>query len=118
MVQLGMITLDTSDPRRIAGWWAERIGGRIEFDADGWFCIVRADAFPVALGFQRVDDPTPGKNRLHLDLVREPADDREAIIADWVAAGAVHLGKRGEDAFAWDTFSDPDGNEFCIADSH
>ena len=118
MVQLGMVTFDTKDPRRIAAWWAERIGGSIVFDADGWFCIVQATDFSVALGFQKVEDPTPGKNRLHLDLVRGDGEDRRALLDEWVGAGATHLGKRGEASFSWDTLTDPDGNEFCIADPH
>lgn len=118
MVQLGMVTVDTEDPRKLAGWWAERLNGEIVMDSDGWFCVVRAPGVPVALGFQKIDDPTPGKNRQHLDLTREPGEDREAVIAEWTAAGAGHLGQRGEDGFFWDTFADPDGNQFCISDPH
>lgn len=118
MIRLGMVTLDTSDPRSIAGWWADRLGGEIAHDADGWFCIVRAPEVPVALGFQKVEDLSPGKNRVHLDFDRTPDVDRAAMIAEWVAAGATHLGRRGESDFSWDTFADPDGNEFCIGDPH
>lgn len=118
MIRLGMITIDTAEPRHLAQWWAERLSGEIVHDAEGWFCIVRAPEVPVALGFQRVDEPTPGKNRVHLDLDRSADIDRDAMVADWVAAGATHLGKRGEDSFSWDTFTDPEGNEFCIGDPH
>lgn len=118
MIRLGMITVDTEDPRTLAEWWAERLGGEIVDDADGWFCMVRAPEIPVALGFQRVDDPTPGKNRLHLDLDRSDDVDRDRMVAEWVAAGAAHLGRRGEAGFSWDTFADPAGNEFCIGDPH
>ncbi|GAB2551521.1 VOC family protein [Leucobacter ruminantium] len=118
MIRLGMITIDTADARGLAAWWAERLGGEIVHDAEGWFCMVRAPQLPVALGFQRVDEPTPGKNRLHLDLDRGTEAARESVVADWVAAGATHLGQRGEADFRWDTFADPDGNEFCIGDPH
>lgn len=118
MIRLGMITVDTADPRTLASWWAGRLGGEIVHDAEGWFCIVQAPEVPVALGFQKVAEPTPGKNRVHLDLDRETGADRDAVVAEWVAAGAAHLGRRGEDDFSWDTFADPDGNEFCIGDPH
>jgi hypothetical protein len=39
-------------------------------------------------------------------------------VAEWVEAGAAHLGRRGEEGFSWDTFADPHGNEFCIGDPH
>lgn len=83
---------------------------------DGWYCVVSIPDSGVALGFQKVDVPSPGKNRLHLDLTRDPGDDREQLVAAWVAAGATHLGRRGEEEYLWDTFADPDGNEFCIDD--
>jgi len=118
MIKLGMVTVDTLEPRPLAAWWAERLGGEIVMDMEGWFCVVRAPEVPVALGFQKIEDPTPGKNRLHLDLERTPDEDREQMIAAWVAAGAKHLGPRGEEGFRWDTFEDPDGNQFCIADPH
>jgi catechol 2,3-dioxygenase-like lactoylglutathione lyase family enzyme len=118
MIQLGMTTIDTPDPRGLAGWWAERLGGRIVQDFDGFFCMVQAPGLPLALGFQKVDAPTPGKNRLHLDFNRSADEDRVQLVGEWVAAGARHLGLRGEEGFAWDTFADPDGNEFCIGDAH
>ncbi|WP_198142009.1 VOC family protein [Leucobacter komagatae] len=118
MIQLSMITIDTADPRALAAWWAERLGGEIAQDIDGWFCVVRAPEAPVALGFQKVAEPTPGKNRAHLDFDRTPDVDREAMVAEWVAAGAIHLGQRGDSDFTWDTFADPAGNEFCIGDPH
>lgn len=118
MINLGMVTIDTPDPRALAAWWAERLSGEIVFDSDGWFCIVRAPGAPVALGFQRVEDSTPGKNRLHLDFDRSADVERDAMVQEWVNAGATHLGARGEADFAWDTFADPAGNEFCIGDPH
>lgn len=118
MVGLSMITMDTTDPRGLAGWWADRLGGEIVHESDGWFCIVRAPQLPAALGFQKVDDPGTGKNRLHLDFDVDGSVDRTALVAEWVDAGATHLGRRGEAGLAWDTFSDPDGNEFCIGDPH
>lgn len=116
MIRIGMVTVDTRDARGLAAWWAERLGGEITVDMDGWYCVVSIPDSGVALGFQKVDDPSPGKNRLHLDLTRNPGDDREQLVAAWVAAGATHLGRRGEEGYLWDTFADPDGNEFCIDD--
>lgn len=116
MVTLGMVTIDAADARALADWWAERLGGKVELDMDGAFCMVQAPGFPVGLGVQRVDDPTPGKNRLHFDFSRDTGSDHDAFVAEWIEAGATHLGRRGGDGFAWDTFADPEGNEFCVGD--
>jgi len=118
MIELGMVTIDTTDARALAQWWAERLNGEIVEDMEGWFCIIAVPGMPVQIGFQKVDDPTPGKNRLHLDFAYSAGTNREQAVGEWVAAGATHLGYRGEEGFHWDTFTDPAGNEFCIGDPH
>lgn len=118
MVRINMVTIDTADARALAAWWAERLGGEVTADMDGWYCMVSAPGSDIVLGFQKVDDPTPGKNRLHLDIGRSADVDRDRTVAEWVAAGATHLGQRGEAGMFWDTFADPDGNEFCITEPH
>ncbi len=108
-----MITVDTTDAIRLGTWWARVLGGRIVEENDGWFVIVAFGDGRPALGFQKVDEPTRGKNRLHLDL---HADDVAAEVSRLVAEGATSLGERSVDgAFSWTTLTDPDGNEFCIA---
>lgn len=116
MIKLGMITTDTTDARELAGWWAKRLGGQIVDDLDGWFCIVRIPESSVTLGFQKVSEVTPGKNRVHLDLDRSLDADRASSVAEWVAAGATHLASVTEAGLSWDTFLDPHGNEFCLGD--
>ncbi len=50
----------------------------------------------VTLAFQQVDDPTPGKNKVHLDLI---ADDIDAEVDRLVAAGATLVERRGDENF-------------------
>ena len=64
---LGMITTDTTDAARLGTWWAEQTGGEVVETYDGWFVTVQLPG-GLLLAFQQVEDPTPGKNRLHLDL--------------------------------------------------
>ena len=118
MITLDMVTIDTTDARTLADWWAERLGGKVAQDFDGWFCMVEVPGSSVTLGFQKVADPTPGKNRMHFDLSWDATTDRQQMIGEWVAAGATHIETRGDADFQWDTFTDPAGNEFCIGDPH
>lgn len=111
---LAMITVDTTDPAPLARWWAAQTGGSIVEENDGWFVVVALPGGP-ALAFQKVDDPTPGKNRMHLDLT---AADLGAGVADLVAAGATLVAEREMDGFAWVTLADPDGNQFCVSGRH
>ena len=106
-----MITCDTTDALALATWWAEQTGGTITEENDGWYVIVSVPDSPT-LAFQKVEDPTPGKNRLHLDGL---ADDLAAEVARLREAGAGLVAERGDASFRWVTLTDPAGNEFCVA---
>lgn len=108
-LNIAMITIDSSDPRPLATWWAERLGAPIQDENDGWFFVIGSTP---ALAIQHVGDPTPGKNRIHLDLTVEDLDGaRDKLLA----AGASLVEERGDEAFRWITLADPQGNQFCIA---
>jgi predicted enzyme related to lactoylglutathione lyase len=114
-MRVAMITFDTREPRRLATWWASRLGGRVTWAADGDdFVMVEVGDGP-ALGFQRVADPTPGKNRVHVDLA---AADHEAEAARLVAAGATEVARNEGGGTAWVVLADPDGNQFCVSREH
>lgn len=109
---LSMITVDTRDALPLARWWAEQIGGTIVAENDGWYVVV-ALTNGLRLSFQKVDDPTPGKNRLHLDLT---SGDLDADIARLLAVGATKIVDYEMYGGRWATLADPDGNQFCVAE--
>ncbi|MBN9105641.1 MAG: VOC family protein [Propionibacteriaceae bacterium] len=110
-LSIGMITTDTTDALGLATWWAERLGGTVSDDNDGWFVLVHLP--DRVLAFQKVPDPTPGKNRVHLDLTTDA--ELDATRDAFLAAGATLVGEREESGFRWVTLADPDGNQFCVA---
>ena len=111
-LSLEMITIDCADPPRLARWWAEAVGGSVVRLPGPDFVLVARDGWP-ALGFQRVEEPTPGKNRMHLDLM---AEDLEAEVRRLVGLGATETGRHSVDGgFRWVVLADPDGNAFCVA---
>ncbi|MCW2690724.1 MAG: glyoxalase [Mycobacterium sp.] len=106
------ITFDCADPGRLADWWAQAVDGTVQVVAPGEFVLVSRSGMP-RLGFQRVDDPTPGKNRVHVDL---SATDVEQEVARLVSLGATETGRHAfGDDFRWVVLADPDGNAFCVA---
>ncbi len=109
---VGMATCDTTDPKGLATWWAAQTGGELVDPYDGAYVMVVGG--PVRLAFQLVESPTPGKNRLHLDLM---APDLDAEVDRLLSAGATLVGRRGDESFRWVTLTDPAGNEFCVASS-
>jgi len=118
MARLGMVTVDCADARALAEWWAARLGGHVIDHSDEWFCMVMHGEGQPLLGFQKVADPTPGKNKMHLDLTATAEEGgRAAASKAFVQAGAIFLSTQGEPGgFQWDVLSDPEGNQFCIAD--
>ncbi len=110
-----MVTVDSQDPRVLADWWARQTGGEVLDENDGWFVQVRVPGHTPDLGFQRVEGPTPGKNRVHLDL---EAQDPAAVVERLVREGAREVARHEVAGFAWVVLSDPEGNEFCVAPPH
>ncbi|CRZ18903.1 VOC family protein [Mycolicibacterium neworleansense] len=106
-----MITVDCTDPEALAQWWAQALGGEVNALMPGEFVVLARPDGP-RLGFQKVADPTPGKNRVHLDLA---AEDTEAEVARLVGLGASETERHsfGPD-FSWVVLADPEGNAFCI----
>ena len=58
-------------------------------DFGGGYLILAGGGLPALLAFQQVDDPTPGKNKVHLDL---STDDLDAEVERLVGAGATLVG--------------------------
>ena len=109
-IKMEMVTFDSTDPGTAAAWWAAQFDGETQELMPGQFVVVVRPEGP-RLGFQKVPDPTPGKNRLHLDFV---ADDREAEVTRLVAAGASEAGRHSVGGFGWVVLADPEGNAFCV----
>jgi predicted enzyme related to lactoylglutathione lyase len=124
------IVVDCHDPVALATFWAAVLGWQIEpvdaatrarltlergIDAAIERITLAGSPGEPRLYFQRVDDPTPGKNRLHLDL---EVDDAEAEVARLLPLGAREpvrmTEKLGELEERWIVLSDPEGNVFCL----
>ncbi|MBU9763224.1 VOC family protein [Mycobacterium sp. TNTM28] len=106
-----MITVDCTDPDALAQWWAQALGAQVTAVAAGEFVMLVPPDGP-RLAFQRVPDPTPGKNRVHLDL---SAADGEAEVSRLVGLGATETGRHSfGDDFSWVVLADPEGNAFCV----
>jgi predicted enzyme related to lactoylglutathione lyase len=106
------ITFDTTDPEKAAQWWAQAAGGQLTPYVPGEYVAVERQPGPKLL-FQKVADPTPGKNKIHLDF---SAADVDAEVKRLVDLGATENGRHSMGPVAWVVLTDPDGNAFCITD--
>ncbi|MEV4200063.1 VOC family protein [Micromonospora globbae] len=138
------ITFDCADPARLAAFWAEALGYRLQDPPPGfesWDQALEAMGVPPErrndasalidpegsrprLFFQRVPERKQTKNRVHLDVRAAPrlrGDARmaalEAEAERLVSHGATRL-RRHEPAPPLEAghivLADPEGNEFCL----
>ena len=107
-----MVTFDCTDPAPLAEWWAQHFDGQTQELIPGEFiAVIRPDG--PRLGFQKVVDPTPGKNRIHVDF---GAADVDAEVSRLTAAGAAEVGRHSiGESFRWVVLADPAGKAFCVA---
>jgi catechol 2,3-dioxygenase-like lactoylglutathione lyase family enzyme len=114
------VLVDCRDPETLTAFWCavlgyevvDRDGGDVEIGPPG-----QPEKGPVpTLLFQAVPDPTPGKNRLHLDL-NATDRDQDAELARLTALGATRaeVGQAGDEN--WHVLADPEGNVFCLLQS-
>jgi predicted enzyme related to lactoylglutathione lyase len=113
---IGSAAADCVDLDRMSEFWREVLGYHPGSGGDGWVYLVDPKRRRPGLFLQQVPDPTPGKNRWHVDLY---APDEEAEAARVQALGATRVRKfeRNEGAIVGTVLivmRDVEGNEFCI----
>lgn len=116
------VTFDARDPRSLARFWSEVTGYTVADERDD-FVRLKAPGATAApdLLFIKVNEPTPGKNRVHVDLAAQGVASEIVRLVD---LGASLLDKGSSEAPAWRegngikwvVLQDPEGNEFCIGD--
>lgn len=114
------VVVDCADPEPVATFWQAALGWRrTHVSADGGEIVLeppegsREDGVSPDLLFIRVPDPTPGKNRLHLDL--RPADQAaEVARLEGLGATRVEVGQSRREEASWVVMADVAGNEFCV----
>ena len=114
MLFLRNVTFMTSDPRRLADFWAAALGLSERVEHDGEVVLADAEWRYPRLTFQPVDDIDGRANRVHVDLT---ADDRRAEVGRLEGLGAtVVRDVVVDDDWTWTVVLDPDGNELCVTD--
>jgi catechol 2,3-dioxygenase-like lactoylglutathione lyase family enzyme len=138
------VVMDCADPDRLARFWAEALGYKLQDPPDGfasWEDFLREQGVPESewnsasavvdpdgagprIYFQRVPESKGVKNRVHLDLnvsggSRVPLEERQRA----VDAEVQRLTGLGATVFRpgsverdeyWVVMQDPEGNEFCV----
>jgi catechol 2,3-dioxygenase-like lactoylglutathione lyase family enzyme len=137
------VVFDCADPDRMARFWAEALGYKLQDPPSGYAtweiwareqgipeerwndasAVVDPDGKGPRLFFQRVPEPKAVKNRVHLDLNVSgphgtPLDERrprvDAEAERLRKAGATRLGSVEQFGGYAVNMADPEGNEFDV----
>jgi predicted enzyme related to lactoylglutathione lyase len=101
------MVVDCADPERLASLWTELLGRKILWRKGPYVFLDGKTG--ARLGFQRVTEPKPGKNRVHPDLFCENIHATAARVIE-LGGGRV----AGYEAGGFLVMADPEGNEFCL----
>jgi 4a-hydroxytetrahydrobiopterin dehydratase len=102
------LTIDALVRDDVMPFWEAVLGYRKIGDED----LVDRDLRSAAIWFQQMDEPRPQRNRIHVDVF-VPHDQAEARVAAALQAGGRLV--NDENAPAWWTLADPEGNEVDVA---
>ena len=111
------LVVDSRDPEHLAAFWAAVLDYRVVGREDDGAVEIGPEAGfggpAPTLVFVPVDEPTPGKVRLHVDV--SPTDrDQEAELRRLLDLGATPADVGQAEDATWHVLADPEGNEFCL----
>ncbi len=110
---LEAVVVDAVRPGLLARFWAEATGWGITCESHLVASLCHPSGDPPALDLIAVAHPTPGKNRVHLDVAPPASGDRDAEVERLSRVGARDV-DIGQGQVTWTVLADPEGNEFCV----
>ena len=137
------VVFDCADPDRLARFWAQALGYKLQDPPQGygtwvtWLgdqgipqerwndanAVVDPDGRGPRIFFQRVPEAKTTKNRVHLDLnvtggpaapLAERRGQVDAEVERLLGLGAGRLRVVEEQGEYWAVMQDPEGDEFCV----
>jgi hypothetical protein len=121
-VKLAAVTVDCEDALTVGRFWSAALGRPLDPNPSSDFAAIGMTEHRDVRGWRLGGDPTwlfakvperkTAKNRMHLDLA---AADQEAEVARLIELGAKRVTDMDEWGYQWTVMQDPEGNEFCVA---
>ncbi|WP_030610766.1 VOC family protein [Streptomyces achromogenes] len=107
------VVVDCADPRAMARFWGEAMDWVPHEVSDERAVLRSAEGSGPFLVFLRTPDVKTVPDRVHLDLLPYPGDDKAAEVTRLRALGATDL-DLGQGDVPWTCLTDPEGHEFCV----
>lgn len=110
---LAALRLQSADPLRDADFWSW-LSGWVAAPGDAPSSLRHRSLHGPVLELTMEAEPKgETKNRLHLDVRLETADDPDDVASAIIGRGGRELVAAGE-GLPWRVYRDPSGNEFCV----
>ncbi|MCC9738657.1 VOC family protein [Streptomyces sp. MNU89] len=110
---IAAVMVDCADPRAMARFWGEAVDWTLHEVTDDQAVFRSAKGSGPYLEFLRTPGVKTVPDRVHLDLLPYPGDDKAAEAARLRALGATDL-DLGQGDVPWMCLADPEGHEFCV----
>ncbi|MDQ0585084.1 VOC family protein [Streptomyces rishiriensis] len=110
---IAAVVVDCADPRAMARFWGGATDWTLHEATDDHAVLRSAKGGGPYLEFLRTPDVKTVPDRVHLDLLPYPGDDRAADVARLRALGATDL-DLGQGDVPWTCLTDPEGHEFRV----
>lgn len=105
------VVFDCADAHLVSRFWMGLLDTEVAAEFAGFIWLKPQFGGSLQLAFQEVPDPTPGKNKLHLDAHHE---DLETVTERVGGLGGALVGTHNVPGFVWNVYADPEGNQFCV----
>ncbi|SME91551.1 hypothetical protein SAMN02745830_00426 [Streptomyces sp. Amel2xC10] len=110
---IAAVVVDCEEPREMARFWGAATDWTVHEVNDRQAVLRSASGGGPYLEFLRTPGAKTVPDRVHLDLLPYPGDDKAAEVARLRALGAVDL-DLGQGDVPWTCLADPEGHEFCV----
>jgi hypothetical protein len=110
---IAAVVVDCVDPRAMARFWGEAIDWAVLEVSDDQASLRSAEGVGPYLEFLRVPGAETVPDRVHLDLLPYPGDDKATEVERLRGLGATDLDV-GQGDVPWRCLSDPEGHSFCV----
>ena len=110
---IAAVVVDCARPRAMARFWDEALDWTLNEVSDDHARLRSAEGEGPYLEFVRTPDVKTAPDRVHLDLLPRPGDDKAAEVARLRALGATDL-DLGQGDVPWTCLTDPEDHEFCV----
>ena len=110
---IAAVVVDCLDPRAMARFWGEVLDWAVLEVSDDQASLRSAEGVGPYLEFLRVPGVKAVPDRVHLDLMPYPGDDKAAEVGRVKGLGASDL-DLGQGDVPWTCLTDPEGHEFCV----